>query len=141
MASPIFTGFLARCNRQVKSGHKFKPLFEIVYLIFQCFISQHRMKTERSIVSDKLKLQIICNMETLIVNEREDKMKVTIFTRNYRIDGVIELFQGARLTDYLAEAGSFIAVTNAEVLDCHNEKVFTTSFLTVHRDNIEIISP
>ena len=75
------------------------------------------------------------------MNEREDKMKVTIFTRNYRISGVIELFQGARLTDYLFEAGSFIAVTNAEVLDRDNQKVFTSSFLNVNRDNIEIILP
>ena len=75
------------------------------------------------------------------MNEREDKMRVTIFTRNYRITGVIELFQGARLTDYLAEAGSFIAVTNAEVLDNHNQKVLTSSVLTVNRDNIEIILP
>jgi hypothetical protein len=75
------------------------------------------------------------------VNEHEDKMGVTIFTRNYRITGVIELFQGARLTDYLTEAGSFIAVTNAEVLDGDNQKILTTSFLNVHRDNIEIILP
>ena len=75
------------------------------------------------------------------MKEREDKMKVTIFTKNYRIAGVIELFQGARLTDYLAEAGSFIAVTNAEVLDNHNQKVLSSSFLTVQRDNIEIILP
>ena len=75
------------------------------------------------------------------MNEREDKMKVTIFTKNYRIAGVIELYQGARLTDYLVEAGSFIAVTNAEVSDNQNQKVLTSSFLTVHRDNIEIILP
>lgn len=75
------------------------------------------------------------------MKEREDKMKVTIFTKNYRIAGVIELFQGARLTDYLAEAGSFIAVTNAEVLDNHTQKVLTSPFLTVQRDNIEIILP
>lgn len=75
------------------------------------------------------------------MKENEDKMKVTIFTKNYRIAGVIELFQGARLTDYLVEAGSFIAVTNAEVLDNHNQKVLTSSFLTVQRDNIEIILP
>lgn len=75
------------------------------------------------------------------MKEREDKMKVTIFTKNYRIAGVIELFHGARLTDYLAEAGSFIAVTNAEVLDNHNQKVLSSSFLTVQRDNIEIILP
>lgn len=73
------------------------------------------------------------------MNEREDKMKVTIFTKNYQVTGVIELFQGARLTDYLAEAGSFIAVTNAEILDNENQKKFAVSFLNVHRDNIEII--
>ncbi len=75
------------------------------------------------------------------MNEREDKMKVTIFTKNYQVTGVIELFQGARLTDYLAEAGSFIAVTNAEILDNENQKKFAVSFLNVHRDNIEIIFP
>jgi len=75
------------------------------------------------------------------MNEHEDKMKVTILTRNYRITGVIELFQGARLTDYLVEAKSFIAVTNAEVLDNQNQKVLTSSFLSIHRDNIEIILP
>jgi len=75
------------------------------------------------------------------MNEREDKMKVTIFTKNYQVTGVIELFQGARLTDYLAEAGSFIAVTNAEILDKENQKKIAASFLNVHRDNIEIIFP
>ena len=75
------------------------------------------------------------------MNEHEDKMKVKILTGNYRITGVIELFQGARLTDYLIEARSFIAVTNAEVLDNQNQKVLTSSFLTIHRDNIEIILP
>jgi len=75
------------------------------------------------------------------MNEREDKMKVTIFTKNYQVTGVIELFQGARLTDYLAEAGTFIAVTNAEILDKENQKKFAASFLNVHRDNIEIIFP
>jgi hypothetical protein len=75
------------------------------------------------------------------VNKSEDKMKVTIFTANYRISGVIELFQGARLTDYLVEAGSFIAVTNGEVLDRDNQKVLTSSFMSVNRDNIEIILP
>ena len=75
------------------------------------------------------------------MNDREDKMKVTILTGNYRITGVIELFQGARLTDYLTEAGSFIAVTDADVSDRDNHKIVTTPFLNVHRDNIEIILP
>ena len=75
------------------------------------------------------------------MNDREDKMKVTIFTGNYRITGAIELFQGARLSDYLTEAGSFIAVTDADVSDRDNHKILTTPFMNVHRDNIEIILP
>jgi hypothetical protein len=75
------------------------------------------------------------------MKENEDKMKVAIYTKNYRICGAIELYEGARLTDYLSEAGSFIAVTNAEVLDSHNQKVLSSSFLSVNRDNIEIILP
>ena len=81
------------------------------------------------------------HVEGQIVDEREDKMKVRIFTGNYQITGVIELFQGARLTDYLAEAKSFIAVTQAEVLDRDNHKILDAPFLNVHRDNIEIILP
>jgi hypothetical protein len=68
-------------------------------------------------------------------------MRVIIFAGDYRITGVIELFQGGRLTDYLAEAGSFIAITNAEVVDRDNHKILASSFLTVHRDSIEIILP
>ena len=75
------------------------------------------------------------------MNDRGDKMKVTIFTGNYRITGVIELFRGARLTDYLTETGSFIAVTDADVSDRDNHKILTTPFLNVQRDNIEIILP
>ncbi len=75
------------------------------------------------------------------MNEQEDKMKVTILTGHYRVTGVIELFRGARLTDYLAEAGNFIAVTNAEVTGSDGQRIFATSFLNVHRDNIEIILP
>lgn len=75
------------------------------------------------------------------MNEQEDKMKVIIFTRHYQVAGVIELFRGARLTDYLAEAGSFITVTNAEVRDKDGQKILATTFLNVHRDNIEIILP
>ncbi len=75
------------------------------------------------------------------MNEYEDKMKVVIFTGHYRVSGVIELFRGARLSDYLAEAGSFIAVTNAEVTDKGGHKILTTPFLNVNRDNIEIVLP
>ena len=74
-----------------------------------------------------------------MVDESQDKMSVTIFTGNYQITGVIELSQRARLADYLAEAKSFIAVTQAEVLARDNHKILKSPFLKVHRDNIEML--
>ena len=47
----------------------------------------------------------------------EPKTRVTILTSSYRVRGYIDLVPGARVTDYMAEAKDFIAVTNAEVCE------------------------
>ena len=71
----------------------------------------------------------------------ESKTRVTILTSTYRIKGNIDLLPGARVTDYMAEAKGFIAVTNAEVWEVVGRQVFTAPFLNVNRDHIEIIAP
>ena len=71
------------------------------------------------------------------------KTKVTILTSTYRIKGYIELLPGARITDYMAEARDFIAVTNAEVweLQVGGRQVLSAPFINVSREHIEIILP
>lgn len=71
----------------------------------------------------------------------ESKTRVTILTSTYRIKGNIDLLPGARVTDYMAEAKAFIAVTDAEVWEIVGRQVFTAPFLNVNRDHIEIIAP
>ena len=73
----------------------------------------------------------------------EQRTKVTIFTGTYRIKGYIDLIPGARVTDYLAEAKEFIAVTNAEVWDPElgGRQIITAPFLNVSREHIQIIAP
>jgi Family of unknown function (DUF6812) len=71
----------------------------------------------------------------------EDKTKVIILTTYHRIIGMIAHFSNARLTDYMAEAKSFIAVTDAEVWNHSGSLVLTTSFLNIRRDQIEMIMP
>ena len=73
----------------------------------------------------------------------EDRTKVTIFTSTYRIRGFIELVPGARITDFMAEARDFIAVTNAEVWELQpgGRQVAAAPFLNVCRFHIEIILP
>ncbi len=71
----------------------------------------------------------------------ENRTKVTILTGTYRVKGFIELVTGARVTDYLVEAKEFIAVTEAEVRDLNDRHLFTTPFLNVSRDHIQVLAP
>ena len=71
----------------------------------------------------------------------ESKTKVTILTGTYRIKGHIDLLPGARVTDYMAQAKGFIAVTDAEVWEVVGRQVFTAPFINVNRDQIQIIAP
>ena len=69
--------------------------------------------------------------------------KVTIFTGSYRIKGFVDLIPGARVTDYMAEAKNFIAVTGAEVweLEVGGRQLMAAPFLNVSRDHIQVIAP
>ncbi len=73
----------------------------------------------------------------------EERTKVTIFTSTYRIRGFIELLPGARISDFMAEARDFIAVTNAEVWELQpgGRQVASAPFINVSRDHIEMILP
>jgi len=70
-----------------------------------------------------------------------NKTKVTILTGTYRVKGYIELMPGARVTDFMAEAKDFIAVTEAEVWELGDRRIMTVAFLNVSRDHIQIITP
>jgi len=72
-----------------------------------------------------------------------NRTRVTIFTGSYRIKGFIDLIPGARVTDYMAEAREFIAVTDAEVweLQLGGRQIIAAPFLNVCRDHIQVIAP
>jgi hypothetical protein len=73
----------------------------------------------------------------------EAKTKVTILTATYRVKGYIDLLPGARVTDYMAEARDFIAVTSAEVWELQpgGRQVASAPFINVSTAHIEIIFP
>jgi hypothetical protein len=73
----------------------------------------------------------------------ETRTKVTIFTGSYRIKGYIDLIPGARVTDYMAEAKQFIAITDAEVweLEVGGRQLMSAPFLNISRDHIQVIAP
>lgn len=73
----------------------------------------------------------------------ENRTRVTILTGNHRIKGYIDLIPGARLTDFIVDSKSFIAVTDAEVWELHlgGRQVLAADFIDVSRDHIQIITP
>jgi hypothetical protein len=73
----------------------------------------------------------------------ESRTRVTIFTGSYRVKGYIDLIPGARVTDYMAEAKTFIAVTEAEVweLAIGGRQLLAVRFLDVNCAHIQIIAP
>ena len=71
----------------------------------------------------------------------ETKTKIVVLTGNHRITGSIDLLPGARVTDFLLECRNFMAITNAEVWDLNGRKLFSSSFMNVNRDRIELIMP
>ena len=72
----------------------------------------------------------------------EGKTKIIILTSTYRIKGYIELVPGARVTDFMAEARDFIAVTSAEVWELQpGRQVAAAPFINVSRAHIEIVFP
>ncbi len=73
----------------------------------------------------------------------ESRTRITIFTSSYRIRGFIDLIPGARITDYMAEAKEFIAVTEAEVweLELGGRQIIAAPFLNVSREHIQVIAP
>ena len=68
-------------------------------------------------------------------------VKVRVYTTSYRIDGKIAQFSNERLTDYMVSAKSFLAMTETTVHSPEGRLLFSSRFLDVNRDRIEIIVP
>ena len=77
------------------------------------------------------------------MNTDESRTRVTILTGSYRIKGYIDLLPGARLTDYIVEAKSFVAVTEAEVweLSIGGRQILAAPFIDVSKEHIQVVMP
>jgi len=76
-----------------------------------------------------------------MADELENRTKVTFLTSTYRVNGYIELVPGARVTDYINDAKTFIAITESEVRTTDGRLVLQVPFLNLSRDQIVIVTP
>jgi len=69
------------------------------------------------------------------------RTQVIILTKDFRIEGAIDLVPGARLTDFMNETNKFMVVTNATVTDHDKQEILRGEFINLLISNIEIILP
>ena len=71
----------------------------------------------------------------------QDRTKVRIYTKQFMIVGSIAMFADSRLTDFMAGANEFIAVTDVAVSMLDGKALFKSAFLNVQKEKITIILP
>ena len=69
------------------------------------------------------------------------KTEIILLSKNYRIEGKIDLVPGARLTDFMNETTKFMVVTEAVVTDRLSKDILKSSFINVLVSSIEAILP
>lgn len=76
-----------------------------------------------------------------MTNDHQDRTAVHIYTDQFMITGEIAMYADNRLTDYMASAHDFIAVTSAVVHDTDRHELFKAEFLNVQKSKIVVIVP
>jgi hypothetical protein len=73
----------------------------------------------------------------------KDTVRVMIVTDIYRIEGLLHILSGSRLTDALnSKAKDFLAVTDAKIFALEDDHlVYSPEYIAVNRDSISCIFP
>lgn len=78
-----------------------------------------------------------------MVLTNKNTIRVTIFTRDHRIEGEMHILEGSRLTDALnAKSKDYYAITDAKIHRLDNDQlVATPDYVAVSRESIFTIFP
>jgi Family of unknown function (DUF6812) len=71
----------------------------------------------------------------------EKEQHIVILTDTLRIEGILGIFSGIRLTDYMNESKPFIPITDATVKDLYGRPVMKSTFINVKREAIQLVAP
>ncbi|MDY6794732.1 MAG: hypothetical protein SWK76_05570 [Actinomycetota bacterium] len=78
------------------------------------------------------------------MHAKKEKIRVEIYTDQYRVVADLHIFAGARLTDIMQsrETQSFFALTDAEVYDLHGDgMLFKADFVDMSKSHVVMIRP
>lgn len=74
---------------------------------------------------------------------QKDKLRVSIATMYYRVEGDIYVLKGSRLTDMLnVKAHDFLPITNAKIFSSPSDRfIVEAPYLAIQRDAITLVVP
>ena len=76
------------------------------------------------------------------MKSRKDQIKVTLYTSQHRIEGILHLVENSRLSDILNTENlsrDFLPITKAIMTDLRNNKITEADFLSVNKNHIELV--
>ncbi len=76
------------------------------------------------------------------MKNKNEQLKVTIFTPQHKITGQIHLYENSRLSDILnteSLAKDFLPITLAEITDLKSGNIVTANFISVNKHHIELV--
>jgi hypothetical protein len=73
--------------------------------------------------------------------DESNSTSVIIYTAQHRLTGRIALLPGSRLTDYVLNAGPFVAIVEVEIATSDGTPLFQVDFLDLATNRIELIMP
>jgi hypothetical protein len=79
--------------------------------------------------------------EVLMEDQGQDRTKIRIYTDQFMIVGDIAMFPNTRLTDFMVGAHEFIAVTNVVVQNLEEKVLFSSDFVNIQKNKINVIVP
>ncbi len=71
----------------------------------------------------------------------KDAIQAIIQTTINRIRGNLYIRSGERVSDYLNKSGTFLPITDAEILDLSGNRLYKTPFLAVNIDLVIWVMP
>ena len=72
---------------------------------------------------------------------RKDAITANIQTTLHRIEGVIHISAGKRVSDELESPTKFIAVTDAKIIALDGKVLFETEFMTIAKEQVVWLIP
>jgi hypothetical protein len=71
----------------------------------------------------------------------KDSVQAIIQTTTHRIEGLIYVRTGERVSDFLNTGGPFLAVTDATISDLSGVEVLSADFLSVNQNHVIWLTP